>query len=81
MAYYAIEPFGERAEWLRNGILASVIANAHRGKNSKTFKPEDFMPLFDDLPGTPKRQTVAEQREMLVRIFNSAKKRGLTKKD
>jgi hypothetical protein len=45
-AYYRIEPFGEWREDLRCGIVASTVANAFRGKKSKTFKPDDFMPKF-----------------------------------
>lgn len=34
-------------EDLRMGILASLTANIHRGKNQSAFKPQDFMPLAD----------------------------------
>ncbi len=49
MAYYSIEPFGEEPANLRHGILTSVLANAHRDakKQPQPFKPEDFMPKFD----------------------------------
>jgi len=44
MAYAQLEPFGERqADW-RAGMLASVLANLHRRKRGRRFKPEDFMP-------------------------------------
>lgn len=43
-AYCAVEPFGPPAEFWRAGMVASVLANVNRGKNSKPFKPEDFMP-------------------------------------
>jgi hypothetical protein len=44
MAYYSLEPFGDSRADLRTGIVASLIANIHRGKDQKPYKPEDFMP-------------------------------------
>lgn len=43
-AYCAIEPFGPQAEFWRAGMVTAMIANVHRGKTQKPFKPEDFMP-------------------------------------
>ena len=37
---------------MRSAIVACMIANTNRGKGKKPFKPEDFMPKFDD--GKPK---------------------------
>ena len=34
----------EEREHYRIAILCSVIANVNRGKNTKAYKPEDFMP-------------------------------------
>lgn len=42
-----IEPFGEYGDYLRAGIIASTIANVNRGKDTKAFKPQDFMPKFE----------------------------------
>lgn len=47
MAYFAIEPFGERRADLRAAIIAATIANAQRAKDSRPFKPQDFMPDFE----------------------------------
>ena len=47
MAFSRLEPWGEERADLRTGIVASTIANANRGKNTKAFKPEDFMPRFE----------------------------------
>lgn len=42
-AFYALQPFGpEHNEWL-NGIAASTVANAFRGKGQKAMQPFDFM--------------------------------------
>lgn len=44
MAYYRIEPWGERMADIRMGMLASVIANVNRDPKQKPYKPGDFMP-------------------------------------
>lgn len=46
MIYYSIEPFPEERADLRAGIIASTLANVHRSKNGKVFKPEDFIPEY-----------------------------------
>lgn len=48
MAYSLLEPWGEGRDDLRAGIVASTVANANRGKNAKPFKPQDFMPEFEE---------------------------------
>lgn len=46
MAEYQSDPWGlDRADW-NAGMIASVIANVNRGKNSKAYKPSDFMPQY-----------------------------------
>jgi len=55
MAFYKIEPFGSEADFMGHAIVASTVANASRGKNTKAYKPEAFMPKFDK-----KKQSVAE---------------------
>lgn len=78
MAYYGIEPWGYRTDWLRFGVLSSVTANVHRIKKSRAFKPEDFVPGEPSIT-VPMIQPVEEQKEMLHRIYAWAKKRKLTK--
>lgn len=49
--YYSLEPFGSlRDSDVPAGIIASTIANCNRTKNSKSFKPEDFMPFVRNEP-------------------------------
>jgi hypothetical protein len=55
IAFANLEPFGTEIGFLGHAIVASTIANVNRGKNKKTYKPEDFMPQFES-----KRQTVDE---------------------
>ena len=46
MAYATLEPFGEERADLRAGIVASTVANVHRGKGDKPIPPTDFLPKF-----------------------------------
>lgn len=60
-AFYQMEPFGDvKADW-RAGMLASVLANVNRGKGTKAFHPEDFMPKP---PLTPKEQEQKLRRSL-----------------
>ena len=71
MIYYELEPFGEDREDFRMGVVASTIANVNRSKNSKVYKPQDFIPKFGDTQ--PNKQTWQEQLrivESLNFVFN-----------
>lgn len=61
-AYYSIEPFGEERDDLRAGIVASVIANVNRGKSSKVYEPQDFMPFS-------KKKTSVRDEVMALKSF------------
>ncbi len=54
MAYYRIEPFGERLADVRMGMIASTIANTTRDtkKVRKPFQPIDFMPWVEEKKNT-----------------------------
>lgn len=59
MLYEAVEPFGDRRGDIQAGMLASVYANIHRGKDSRPFSPADFIPQFEipeRKPQTPEQQ-------------------------
>lgn len=45
LAYAEIEPFGDFRADVRAGIVASTIANVHRGKGQRAFGAADFMPF------------------------------------
>lgn len=47
MAYYEIEPFGEERADVRAALVASTVANVHRGKKRRAYKLDDFMPRFE----------------------------------
>lgn len=49
-AFYRIDPWGEGRGDLRSGIVASVVANANRGRSGKTFTAMDFMPFAEREP-------------------------------
>ena len=67
MLFEQIEPFGERRQDYRIGILAALLANIHRRKEAQPFKPQDFMLPWD--PPAPRRaQTVEEQIAMFELI-------------
>jgi len=61
--YYSLEPFGSfRDSDVPAGIIASTLANCNRTKNSRSFKPEDFMPFL-------KKQTEVMSGEELKDIM------------
>ncbi len=43
IAYYSLEPFGATRDNLHSAMIASTIANVHRGKGKKAIPPKDFM--------------------------------------
>ena len=49
IAFATIEPFGDARRDLQAGIIASVIANAHRDrkKRGQPYTPADFVPRFE----------------------------------
>lgn len=66
MLYEAIEPFGDRRGDIQAGMLASVLANIHRGKDTRPFSPTDFIPKFDLPERRP--QTPEEQLNFMLMI-------------
>lgn len=61
IAFYSIEPFGERIEDLRTGITASVIANVNRAKDTPPYKASDFIPWAQEpvKTGPPPAEAIA----------------------
>lgn len=64
MAYYRLEPWGEERADRRSAIIATTIANIHRGKNRAPYKIEQFMPKFDR-----PRQHWKDIKERFARAF------------
>ena len=77
MVYFSIEPFGEHAAYWRAGMIAATFANANRGKRTRAYKPEDFMP--SEPKAQPGTQSVDEMAAVLKQAFKHAKRHGLTK--
>jgi len=52
-----IERYNNNQEWLnhRTALICTVLANMWRGKNTKTFTPDDFMPKERARQQTPKQ--------------------------
>lgn len=54
VAFYSIEPFGDRVADLRAGVVASTVANVNRGKDSPVLAPIDLIPWAQEAkPDTP----------------------------
>lgn len=67
----------DRREWQRSAMVASVIANAHRGKR-RAFKVSDFMP--SEKKRSARAQTPEEQLAVLKGIFGPPGGRRGTKR-
>ena len=66
IAYHSIDPFTiDKSEYLL-GVVAAILANVHRKKGARAFKPDDFMPKYGR-----KQIDSAENIEIKLRaIFN-----------
>lgn len=49
-AFDRLEPIGDWRHDLGFGVVASVVANANRSRDTEPFKPIDFMPLAERAP-------------------------------
>lgn len=63
-----IEPFGERGDYLRAGIIAATIANVNRGKDQPAYSPLDFMPVIKE----PEPAQTAEEISAMMRMIQLA---------
>lgn len=70
MAYSAIEPFGEPRADLRAALVAKVIADVNRGKNTPPYKLEDFMLRFDIEPTTQSDDDMLQQAQLANAAYN-----------
>ena len=72
MAYYKIEPWGEKRADMRAGVIASTIANIFRKKGRKPFKPVDFMLQFEK--PKKRKQTADEIKNAFMKLVDLTKK-------
>lgn len=73
MAFDRLDPIGNERADLHAGIVASTIANCHRGKSQRAYVPADFMPKYGE--AHKPRKTVAEmeaQFKLFVMMHNAA---------
>ncbi|WP_447979087.1 phage tail assembly protein T [Candidatus Nitrospira bockiana] len=70
MAYYTIDPFGQRRGDLQAAIVASTIANAYAPKGRR-YKRADFMPTFGEAPA-------AQSPEQILSMFQAIAQRQET---
>lgn len=73
LAYDSYFPIGDRGEWVRAAMIATVIANSSRGKKSKVVRMDSFMPTEPKYEGG-KRQTLAQMKDTLEGIASRAKR-------
>lgn len=67
---YELDPWGEARADLRSGVVASTIANRHRGRQERAYTAQDFLPHFGEHPmiGQPvvvRRQTTEEIQALI----------------
>lgn len=79
-----MEPFGSLAEELRTGRIVAATVNVNRKKNTRAFGEIDFVPHCYPVhrqgkAAAPARQTLAEQKNAIMRIAEWARKRGRLK--
>ena len=65
-AFHSVEPFTiDRGDHIL-ATIAAILANVHRPKGAKPYKPDDFMPTVDR-----DRRDTAESIELKLRaLFN-----------
>jgi len=65
IAWHSMEPFTHERSENMLCVVASILANVHRGKGVSAFKPEDFKPKY----GESKKRDTAETIEMKLRAM------------
>lgn len=61
MAYYRLEPYGERAADLRHGIQTAAVINRWRNKHERTYEPQEFTLTPPAPPEQPDEQTLLDK--------------------
>jgi len=72
MAFYQIEPFGDRRQDIQAAIIAQTIANVHRRQGTPPYRLSDFMADFDRQP--KESQSVSDQMEVMRRLTRALQK-------
>lgn len=66
MAFWQLDPWGDSRADLRAGVIASTIANVHRGADTRPYKPMDFMPYAQRDENEEARSNVATFKAMFA---------------
>jgi hypothetical protein len=66
MAFEQINPFSDRRSDIHAASICALIANIHRGKDSKAFTIHDF--LIDWTPQEAKPQTAEDQMGIFLAL-------------
>jgi hypothetical protein len=76
--FYAVEPWGSEAAFLRTGIITALIANTNRDakKKPEPFVPADFIPDF-----TGKKRRAKLDPKNVRNILRSSFGKRIKKKD
>ncbi len=64
VAYHKIDPFTFDKSEYQLALIAAILMNVHKGKGSKTFRPEDF--IFNS---EPKAKDTAQDIEMKLKAI------------
>jgi len=64
-------PLGPERADIQAAIIASTIANANQGKRGRRFKPEDFLPRWDQ-PAAASGDQTGEDHLRLIKSLNRA---------
>ena len=73
MALEFIDPHGPIRGDIQAGIVASTIANVNRGKGSRAFTVEDFLPFKNDDKKTMSEDEMRAQMVALVGMTGGSK--------
>lgn len=85
-AYDRIDPIGTWTDYMKFAQLESLIFNivsklyTKKGHTPVTTTPADFMPNWSMEKKEPKRQTVEEQKKILLDIFGKHNKKEANNK-
>lgn len=74
IAYDRISPIGPERDDINQAIQTALIANAHRTKGARQFKPQDFMPYVEGADG--KARTAEQMKAKLGFLAKLTKSKG-----
>jgi hypothetical protein len=76
-AYYELEPFGQERSNLHAATIASILANANRGKDAAPFSVQDFMYKTAEEAREEEERKAIESLSSFFNHFDSLKEKGV----